>query len=991
MRPATEDPFRPPSRRLIAGAGLALLGIVGGCNLDALFSDPPRGPGDGPSPPSALAFVTQPTGARVNEPITPAPEIVVRDSAGEPDTTFNGPVILTLDAGGSDATLAGTTTRDAVDGVVVFPDLAVDVAGTGYRLVAAAAGIPSVSSAPFEISEPDDEDPEPSALIIVSGNGQSGTVGLSLGSPYVVRVADAAGDPITGVSVAWSVTAGAGSVSATTSTTDASGQASTTHTLGAGVGTQSVRAAVSGLSPVDFSATAVAGVAEELIFTVQPSNTTVGVAITPAVEVTARDEHGNRASGFTGAVTLTLGSGSGSLGGVTTRAAAGGIVSFPGLTVSAAGTGYRLAATAPAVSGATSTAFNVLAPDEEEPEPTDVEIASGNGQTGTVGEPLATPYRVRVVDTDGAPVPGVSVGWSVTSGGGSVSPSTPTTNSSGVASATHTLGPGIGAHSVRASVGALPSVTFTSTAVAGSASGLFFTTQPSSSMVGEAITPAVEVTARDAHGNRATTFAGTVTLTLEGGGGTLGGTTVRPASGGVASFPGLTVSEAGTGYRLSAAASGVAGVTSSTFVISPSEEEPQPADIEIVSGNGQTGAIGDALAAPYRVRVTDTGGDPVPGVSVSWTVTSGGGSVSPGSSTTNSGGEASATHTLGTGTGAQSVRAAVSGISPVTFTSTAVAGSASVLVFTVQPSSSLVGEAITPAVEITARDENGNRATSFSGTVTLMLASGGGGGTLAGTIERAASSGVATFPGLSISAAGTGYRISASAFGVAGVTSAAFNILEPEDPDPVPTQVAIVSGNGQGGTVGEALDDPYVVRVTDADGDPMAGVTVSWTVTSGGGSLSSGSSATNSSGQASTTHTLGGSTGSQSVRATVAGLSPVTFTATAEAGAPAQLVFTTQPSDAAMGETISPPVRVTVRDEYGNVATNFSGSITLGIVPLTGTPLASLDGTRTRSVSGGHATFDDLSINLVGVLYRLRASGAGHTADSAPFNILLLP
>jgi hypothetical protein len=115
----------------------------------------------------------------------------------------------------------------------------------------------------------------------------------------------------------------------------------------------------------------------------------------------------------------------------------------------------------------------------------------------------------------------------------------------------------------------------------------------------------------------------------------------------------------------------------------------------------------------------------------------------------------------------------------------------------------------------------------------------------------------------------------------------------------------------------------------------------------------------------------------------------VTFTATAAAGAPNALVFTTQPSDAGMGETISPPVRVTVRDQYGNVVSNAAGSITLSIVPLTGTPLATLSGTRTRSVSGGIATFDNLSINLTGVGYRLLAAGLGLTSESATFNILL--
>ena len=198
-----------------------------------------------------------------------------------------------------------------------------------------------------------------------------------------------------------------------------------------------------------------------------------------------------------------------------------------------------------------------------------------------------------------------------------------------------------------------------------------------------------------------------------------------------------------------------------------------------------------------------------------------------------------------------------------------------------------------------------------------------------------------------------------------------------------------VMGNGQSGTVGEVLGSAYVVRVTDAAGTPVPGVSVAWAVAAGGGSVSPGTSTTNSSGQATATHTLGTGTGAHSVRATVGGLTPVTFSATAVAGAPASLAFTTQPSDAGIGQTITPPVRVTVRDQYGNTVTAYSGSITVSIVPLSGTPLATLSGTRTRAVVNGTATFDDLSIDLLGVLYRLRATGAGLSVDSGTFTILL--
>src|SRR5205814_1626693 len=101
-------------------------------------------------------------------------------------------------------------------------------------------------------------------------------------------------------------------------------------------------------------------------------------------------------------------------------------------------------------------------------------------------------------------------------------------------------------------------------------------------------------------------------------------------------------------------------------------------------------------------------------------------------------------------------------------------GSATQLVFSVQPSATTAGTAITPAVEVTAQDAGGNTATGFTGNVTVAIETNPSSGTLAGTLTHAAVSGVATFPGLSIDKVGTGYTLTAT--GAGSTTSAAFNI-----------------------------------------------------------------------------------------------------------------------------------------------------------------------------------------------------------------------
>src|SRR5207247_2506218 len=103
-------------------------------------------------------------------------------------------------------------------------------------------------------------------------------------------------------------------------------------------------------------------------------------------------------------------------------------------------------------------------------------------------------------------------------------------------------------------------------------------------------------------------------------------------------------------------------------------------------------------------------------------------------------------------------------------------GAATHLVFSVQPVTTAAGAAITPAVQVTARDALENTATGFTGNVTVTLAANPTGGTFSGTAAVAAASGIATFTNLSINKAGSGYTLAASATGVSGATSAAFDV-----------------------------------------------------------------------------------------------------------------------------------------------------------------------------------------------------------------------
>ena len=96
--------------------------------------------------------------------------------------------------------------------------------------------------------------PPPAELVKVSGDTQRGSPSLALAEPFVVEVQDADNNPVAGVPVRFSVTAGGGKLSAATVKTGANGRAQTVLTLGSKRAVNSVSASVSGIdAPVIFS------------------------------------------------------------------------------------------------------------------------------------------------------------------------------------------------------------------------------------------------------------------------------------------------------------------------------------------------------------------------------------------------------------------------------------------------------------------------------------------------------------------------------------------------------------------------------------------------------------------------------------------------------------------------------------------------------------------------------------------------------------------
>jgi len=102
-----------------------------------------------------------------------------------------------------------------------------------------------------------------------------------------------------------------------------------------------------------------------------------------------------------------------------------------------------------------------------EPVPNALAVTAGNRQTGFVTADLDTSLTVAITDANGLPIIGTPVAWAVTSGGGTLSTDTATTNTFGEARVVWTLGNSPGPQSVAANAAGLPALsgTFAATAV----------------------------------------------------------------------------------------------------------------------------------------------------------------------------------------------------------------------------------------------------------------------------------------------------------------------------------------------------------------------------------------------------------------------------------------------------------------------------------------------------------------------------------------------
>ena len=359
--------------------------------------------------------------------------------------------------------------------------------------------------------------------------------------------------------------------------------------------------------------------------------------------------------------------------------------------------------------------------------------------------------------------------------------------------------------------------------------------------------------------------------------GTLNPTSATTGSDGQASTTLQFGSTAGT-YTVTAS---VSGITQQATFTATATEPPRAATLEQGSGDGQSGETGHHLTDPLIVTVLDQYGNPLSGVTVSFSVTPTDGVLSPASVDTDSDGEVSTLLQLGGTAGPYTVTASVPGLSSVTFTATATAPPpppppARVVTTLVKVSgdtqSAETNQHLTNPLVVEVRDQDGDALSD----VTVSFSVNPSSGVLSPTSATTDADGQAS-TALQFGSTAGAYTVTASVSGLPSVTFTA----TATDP-PRSETLEKISGDDQSKEAYQHLTNPLVVEVRDQYGAPLPDATVSFTVNPSSGVLNPASATTDSNGQASTILRFSKTIGTYTVTVAAARVTQsVTFTATA--------------------------------------------------------------------------------------------------------------
>jgi len=283
-------------------------------------------------------------------------------------------------------------------------------------------------------------------------------------------------------------------------------------------------------------------------------------------------------------------------------------------------------------------------------------LVTGANQTGPILTTLPQSIQVQVVDPySGAPIQGVTVTFSDGGKKGTFSNPVGSSDPNGNVSTTYTFSKTAGAYTLTASSLEAASLSIPETATPGPATQMVIHAgNKQTGQAGSILPTQLSVATLDSYKNGVSGV--TVTFVDESGLGTLNPSTAVSNNLGFAAVSYQLPNTDGT-YKISATATASQCPTckSQTFVETATGDAP--ANLGVVSGNNQTAPVNTQLPQPLVVQVTDQSGNPIAGVSVTFSAPSG--TLSSASVTTNASGQASVNYTTGNSVGTVTITAAV--------------------------------------------------------------------------------------------------------------------------------------------------------------------------------------------------------------------------------------------------------------------------------------------------------------------------------------------
>ena len=920
--------------------------------------------------PAKLAFVAQP-GNAASSAMLPSVTVAVQDAAGSTLSAASNSVSLAIGTNPGGASLSGGAATSPAAGVASFAGLSLNKSGTGYSLIATAAGLTSAISSTFDIAA---ASASTLSFVVAPASASNATV---MSPAIQVAVTDADGNIVTGATgtIVATIASGAGVTVSNATAPMANGIATLgALTLTGTVGSVMLQFADGTRSITSSPITLGAGAATGLAFGTAPATEALnGTPFSRQPVVRVVDVSGNTVP-VSGVLTATIGSGSGgALVGATATITAG-VATFTTLGLSGtAGTftlqfsdGVRTlksAAIALGASGANGVAFE-----------------TAPSTSATNGTPLGVQPVVKVVDGSGNIVTTAAGTMTATieSGTGGALASSTATITSGVATfAGFALNGIAGVYTLRFSDGTRSVTSGSLTLSAGAASALSIGTPlPRTSLTGEVLVPRPVIKVVDVSGNTVTSATGTMSATIaSGSNGSLTGATT-PIVGGTATFSTLTLSGPAAPFTIRFS-DGTRTVTSSALMLT------NPAAVVIVPTLSATATNGAILSVQPVVKVVDDSGATVTSATGTMTasIIAGTGAVLLNATTPLTAGIATFTalelrglagvFTLQFSDGTRTVNS---------LTVTLGAGPASAVVLSTAPSSAATtGAAFAQQPVVRVADVGGNTVATANGTMTATIV--GGSGAVLSSATTPIISGIAMFSGLALTGARGDFSLQFSD-GSRNVISGTITLGSAQADAIVFTTAPPASA-----TNGVAFSAQPSVKVVDLSGNTItsASGTVTATIASGTGGTLVNTTATLTGGVATFTSLgLNGTPGSFTIQVSDGTRTTGSGSITLSPGTASAIQLSTAPSATGTnGVALATQPVVTVRDVGGNVATSASGTMTATIASGSGSTLTG----ATATIAGGVATFSGLTFSGTAGDFTVQFSDGTRTTTSGSISI----